>query len=618
MPIPGPVRLCIWPMAARIVPASIFETSWLSAPGTVTPFSAGLNERVVAILFLDDRQEREDLGGLSRPATRVHRTLRVGRREPACGYATLDKLTNMDLYDGRVDALMNLIKDSFRVRPNQDPIYVDVGENMPRVTARQHQIIFGRRGSGKSCLLVHFHRTIAPQEKIKTIYVDADEIKRLGYPDVLIRLLLTITEELPGHRRTRLQRFLRRPPTPLEAQARELRTLLDLAEQIDVTREDKQGRERKADAAVARGPVKAGAGHSSTSSLARTSAFKEQKLDTLERHFQDYKRVISDAIKMSPYRSAAVIVDDFYLFHLSVQPDIVDYLHRLLRGTELYLKLGTVRYRTVLMRHEGQPIGIDPTQDVEEINLDRTFEDVESTADFLKLMLTSMAKEEKIDSVDEFISEDGLLALALASGGVPRDYLNTLVDGIVAARALGQARVTPKSVYKGAGRISYRTKLKNLREDTADESEVIERVFRDLVTFCLRDKKKTGFLISQAEVADHQAEHEVIQQLMDFKLIHVIESDTSAASGRSGRYEAYTLDFALFMEPRLRGIEHMEFWRTDDQRRPTGVREAPVYPLGRARGVIATSVEGDGTEAVLEQLEMEIGGEETVDSLTGS
>jgi energy-coupling factor transporter ATP-binding protein EcfA2 len=442
----------------------------------------------------------------------------------------------MDLQDSRIDALMTLIKDSFRVRPNQDPVYVDVSGNLPRVRAKQHQVIFGRRGSGKSCLLVHFHRAIAPESNIKSIYIDADEIKRLGYPDVLIRLLLTVTEQLPGPRRNWFQRLLRRPPTPLERQAGELRGLLDLAEQAEVTAEDKQARERQAEMSLSHGPAKGGAGASASASSARTSTFKEEKLDTLERHFQDYKRVISTAVDRSPYQMAAVIVDDFYLFHLAIQPDIVDYLHRLVRGTDLYLKLGTVRYRTALLRHEGQPIGVDPAQDVEEINLDRTFEDVSSTEDFLRLMLDSMAQKVNIESGREFISEDGLLALTLASGGVPRDYLNTLVDGIVAARALRQARVTPRSVYKGAGRVSYRTKLANLREDTGQDTDAIERVFRDLAAFCLKEERKTGFLISQTEVTDHEAEHDVVQQLMDFKLIHVIESDTSAASGRSGRY----------------------------------------------------------------------------------
>lgn len=513
----------------------------------------------------------------------------------------------MDLDDSRINALITLIKDSFRVRVNQDPVYVDVADNLPRVQSPQHQVIFGRRGSGKSCLLVHFHRTIGPRENIKTIYIEADPIKRLGYPDILIRLLLTITEQLPGRRRNWLTKLLRRPVTPLEAQASELRGLLDLAEQTDVTQENKQAHDHKAEAQVKQGPASVGLTAGGGSSSARTSVFKEQKLDALERHFLDYKHVISSAIRESHYGSAAVIVDDFYLFHLSIQPDVVDYLHRLLRGTDLYLKLGTVRYRTILMRHDGQPIGVDPSQDVEEINLDRTFEDVDATMDFLRVMLRSLAKKQQIEALEEFISEEGLLALTLASGGVPRDYLNTLVDGIEAARAAGQARVTPKNVYKGAGRVSYRTKLRSMREDTGDEAARIERVFRDLVVFCLREKQKTGFLISQDEVADYTHEHEVIQQLMDFKLIHVIESDTSAASGRSGRYEAYTLDFALFMEPRRRGIEHIEFWKRDEQRRPVGVREAPAYPLSRARKAIATDSDEESTEVSLEALETEMG-----------
>lgn len=523
----------------------------------------------------------------------------------------------MDLEDPRIDNLTTLIKDSFRVRPNQDPVYVDVSGNLSRIGAKQHQVVFGRRGSGKSCLLVHFHRVIAPERKIKTIYVDADEIKRLGYPDILIRLLLTITEQLPGRRRVWIQKLMRRPPTPLERQAAELRGLLDLAERADVTEEDKRGSERRAEASLSHGAARAGASRTGSTSTAKTSTFKQEKLDTLERHFQDYKTVISAAVGSSSNDFAAIIIDDFYLFHRSIQPDIIDYLHRLVRGTELYLKVGTVRYRTSLLRHDGQAIGVETTQDVEEINLDRTFEDVGSTEDFLRLMLDSMAQKVGIASGRDFISDDGLLALTLASGGVPRDYLNTLVDGIVAARALGQARVTPRSVYKGAGRLSYRTKLTNLRDDAGHDSAAIEQVFGDLAIFCLSEERKTGFLISQAEVTDHEVEHDAIQQLMDFKLIHVIESDTSAASGRSGRFEAYTLDFALFMEPRLRSIEHIEFWRTDAQRRRVGVREAPVYSLARARRVLCEDRDQASTEMVLEQLEIDIGGDEPADSVTG-
>jgi hypothetical protein len=80
----------------------------------------------------------------------------------------------MSLDDQRIDKLIALIKNSFRVRPNQDPIYVDIGGHLSRVGSPQIQVIFGRRGSGKSCLLVHFHNKAASHDAYSA-YIDADE-----------------------------------------------------------------------------------------------------------------------------------------------------------------------------------------------------------------------------------------------------------------------------------------------------------------------------------------------------------------------------------------------------------------------------------------------------------
>ena len=204
---------------------------------------------------------------------------------------------------------------------------------------------------------MHFHREVAPKEKIFTAYIDVDEIKRLSYPDLLIRILLELTEQLPGRRRNWLERFLRRPPSDLEAQARELRELLDLADESDVTEETKQQAELGASLRAKQGPATAGVSANQSESTGRTSTFREVKLDRIERHFQDYKRVLKDSLRNAGCSHGAVIVDDFYLFDRSIQPDVVDYLHRLLRGTDLYLKLGTVRHRTTLSRVNSRRLG---------------------------------------------------------------------------------------------------------------------------------------------------------------------------------------------------------------------------------------------------------------------
>lgn len=518
----------------------------------------------------------------------------------------------MPLNDRQIGKLTDLIKDSFRVHPNQDPIYVDIGNHLSRLGAKQHQIIFGRRGSGKSCLLVHYHRTRSKDQSVLTVYMNADEVKTLPYPDLLIRLLLSIGEQLSAAASTLKDRILRRRSQKLWDQLQALRTLLDEAEVAQVSREVSS--RSSASAGVNVGPPGStlGATLSAEEAARRTTAFTAKKIDTLERHLQDYKSALVDAIEKSRFEHAAIILDDFYLVERRYQADVIDYLHRLLRGTDLYLKVGSVRYRTALVRHDrGQTVGVELEQDVEEINLDQTFEDIDSTRRYLTRMLDSMATRVGIENlcVSNF-SEEALLHLTLASGGVPRDFLNIFVEAIDAVRDTTAKRLTQKTIYWAAGRISYRTKLINLRSDTGSEASDLEIVFQDLTAYCLREKRKTAFLVSQEHVSEYKDEHELILQLMDFKLIHVIEPDTSAASGRPGRYEAYALDFALFMEPRLRNIEHVEFWKSDAEHRRQGVREAPVYSLERASAVLAAGSVA-ATEEEIEHIQADAGTEDS-------
>ena len=79
------------------------------------------------------------------------------------------------LESSEVKQLTNKIRDSFRIRPNHSPKYVDVANHLDRLCSKQHQIVFGRRGSGKSCLFVHFLHDKNANKGVLPIYVDADE-----------------------------------------------------------------------------------------------------------------------------------------------------------------------------------------------------------------------------------------------------------------------------------------------------------------------------------------------------------------------------------------------------------------------------------------------------------
>lgn len=496
-----------------------------------------------------------------------------------------------------VSRLTDLVKDSFRIRPNHNPDYVDVSGHLDRFRSNQHQIVFGRRGSGKSCLFVHFLNDEGANNGILPIYIEGDEFKRLTYPDLLVRLLLRIFESMPSANRS-WRKWLRRP-NAVQKNIKDLRKILAQAEEAQVTQTDGINSERGA--GFEKGPARVHGKRSD--SQEKQSEFKEQKLDHLERFLSDYKTSLTDALAESRFDSAFILLDDFYLIPRSRQPDVIDYLHRLLRGTNFYLKIGTVRHRTSIIRNGDQTIGVELHQDVEEINLDRTLEDLESTSEYLGQMLDALSYTAGVDTPkDTLFNPDAFHALILASGGVPRDFLNIFVEAISAAIADDQDRwLTPTYIWKGASRLSYRIKLNNLKEEASSDSSPLEKVYRDIISFCLKEKKKTAFLVSQEQAQEFFGVHELILQLMDFKLIHVVEPDTSAASGRKGRFEAYTLDFSLFMEPRMRNIEHVEFWKLDAERRRVGVREAPDYDLVRAKEAVDKDLPSDDIENTLRE-----------------
>ena len=123
-----------------------------------------------------------------------------------------------------VQVLTSNIKNSFRIRPNHDPAYVNVADHLSRFRSCQHQIVFGRRGSGKSCLFVHFLHNRDANSGVLPIYVEGDEFKRLSYPDLLVRLLLRIFESMPSASRS-WRKWIRRS-NAVQRYIQELRQIL--------------------------------------------------------------------------------------------------------------------------------------------------------------------------------------------------------------------------------------------------------------------------------------------------------------------------------------------------------------------------------------------------------
>ena len=82
----------------------------------------------------------------------------------------------------------------------------------------------------------------------------------------------------------------------------------------------------------------------------------------IDARLADYKAAIQEALSESGARFAVYIVDDFYLVNPKHHAEVIDYLHRLLRDTDLYLKVGTIRHRTRLSKTRVSATASSPTR----------------------------------------------------------------------------------------------------------------------------------------------------------------------------------------------------------------------------------------------------------------
>jgi hypothetical protein len=103
------------------------------------------------------------------------------------------------------------------------------------------------------------------------------------------------------------------------------------------------------------------------------------------------------------------------------------------------------------------------------------------------------------------------------------------------------------------------SKREELRRDTLDDNSLLEAEFRKVRDFCLKRAKANVFLIDRDE---NKERYELVQELMDLRLIHKVSSRVTV-SKRPGRiFEAYMLDLSQYTGSRkMKDMRIVEFWR---------------------------------------------------------
>ena len=474
---------------------------------------------------------------------------------------------------------------------------------LTRSTARSHHLVFGRRGSGKSSLLRKASQDLTIDRR-PIAFVDLESFKGHEYPDVLISILIeTFTRFAewletaaiaPASKTSFWLRVFGSKPTraafnkaraeslssDLRKQVKHLRDLLFSEDQIEievstsVKTADDFGIQAKANigTSVAGSSVAGKVARSGEEVKANKSHYIHHKINHLLKSILEYQTIFREMAVLSG-GDAYLFLDDLYHIPKKYQAQVLDYFHRLGKGNNLWLKVGTIKHRTQWYIHGDPPTGVKIGDDISEIDLDLTLEKYKVTSAFLEKILATFLAESDVNR-SAFLGRDAFDRLVLASGGVARDFLGLLRRSILIARERGLTargeKVGVEDINAAAGEYDS-SKREELTRDTLDDRQTLEDEFDRIGRFVNDTSKANVFLLDRSLP---ESELESVEELVDLRLVHRVRSRITVRDRPGKTFEAFMLDVSQYTAARKkRELKIIEFWRDDavDTIRKTGL-----------------------------------------------
>jgi hypothetical protein len=249
-----------------------------------------------------------------------------------------------------------------------------------------------------------------------------------------------------------------------------------------------------------------------------------------------------------------IFLDDFHYVPRAEQPRLLDMLHGCVRDCDAWLKIASIRHQTRWFQ-SSPPMGLQTGHDADHIDLDVSLQSPTRAKRFLGDVLLAYATTVGATSLSRVFSNGAINRLVLASGAVPRDFLVLAAASIGVARERSNARLVGVQDVNTAAGDAAKTKLDELEDDLASDIGSAKRTIQALQVvrkFCLDEEQITYFKISFRDKERHSFEYALLANLVDVRLIHLIDPSLSDARHAGVRHEVFMLDLSQYSGQRLK------------------------------------------------------------------
>jgi hypothetical protein len=421
---------------------------------------------------------------------------------------TTHLLQDVGVADQKATDLANLLEARSRTSEIQPSLtYIpDAANNLSAIVEARHHLVFGRRGAGKTALLVEGKRVVEAQGHA-TVWANIQTYRHEGSYRTFIWIAKAILDRLTVLSKSRSQQ--------LGAEIASLDAEIDKA-------------------------------------LAQPAV--EHQI--AERLVPKLQRVVRRAVDTAACK-LYIFLDDLHYVSRSDQPLLLDLVHGIVRDADAWLKIASIRHLSRWYQ-ATPPLGLQSGHDAAHIDLDLTLESPTDAKRFLDAMLDSYAAHVGLRSARSVFSEDALNRLVLAAGAVPRDHLVLSAGAIRQAKRRANARQAGvQDVNRSAGDQS-KVKVAELEDDAAAEGagKILEAL-NTVRAFCLDDKKYTYCKVDFHDKETRPGEYALVQGLLDVRILHLISPSLSDKHQAGRRAEVFMLDLSQFSGQRLKKYLHV-------------------------------------------------------------
>jgi hypothetical protein len=445
--------------------------------------------------------------------------------------------------------------------------FVDPGI-LPQLESINSQIVYGRRGTGKTHVLRVLESSLKADQRNCVVYVDARTFGSTSqFTDINVPLASRCTSlfrDLLGEIYNALLDFVVRQEGPDVDKALEEVSHFGIAATESVA-------ERRQDSSADRQTLKtsnkngfeAEVGTSPSMSFS-AGADRANEIETTSSYKFEYSNKVVFPSVSSPLKSILriydaqlyVLLDEWSSLPVDVQPYLAEFIRRsFLPVANVAVKIGSLEYRSQFGVNTangviGFEMGADISAflDIDDYYVyDRNPEGItDAFANILVRHLTNELPSGHLANLG--IEVGGKLAsrlfterkvfqeLVRASEGVARDLINIFSKAYFAAHRRGKEKIERESVLEAARQWFEQDKQRNL-------SEELRVVLRKITDEVIGSKRARSFLLPR-ELENHAT----IQQLFDLRVLHLVQRGYADKDKPGVRYNIYALDYGTYVD----------------------------------------------------------------------